>query len=108
MCGQINDRQANADQPTTGVRNPERPEWWLVRPWPPGAGFCAVVRHFLTAYFHIDRGVAHQLAYFRGYQAALAAAPTDELTLPGDRQWHDELVSCIADCVAVFENKQVL
>lgn len=94
MSGQIN-----------GIRDPERPERWLVRPWPVDAGYRAVVGHFLVAYFHVDYGASRQLAYFRGYQAALAAAPTDELTCRMDWQWRDELIHCVAQCVADCEDK---
>src|SRR5258708_6085699 len=94
---------------TSGILDPDRPALWLVWPWPVGASFCDVVRHFLTTYvggLQSDRSVARQLAYFEGYAAALAVASTHELTYAADLRWHDELVACVADCVAVFREKQ--
>jgi hypothetical protein len=94
--------------PTTGISDPVDPSRWLVRAWPPEASFCDVVRHFLTAYFgwlQSDRSVARQLAYFEGYQAALGTASTHELTDTAAWQWHDELLACIGECVAIFRDK---
>lgn len=72
---------------TPGISDPERPDVWLVRPWPAGASFCEVVQHFLTAYVWRllgDTSTARQLAYFEGYEAALAVASTHELTYAAD------------------------
>jgi hypothetical protein len=77
---------SKADDLPTGIPDPERPDLWLVCPWPARAGFCDVVRHFLMAYVYGlqgERSVARQLAYFEGYAAALEAAPTHDLRLRG-------------------------
>lgn len=100
---------ANTDPPLTpGIPDPLDPTLWLVRPWPVDAGFCHVVRHFLTIYvgrLQGERSTARQLAYWEGYQQALKTAPTDELTGPGAGHWHDDMVRCVDDCVATFREK---
>jgi hypothetical protein len=92
---------------STGIPDPDAPDRWLVRPWPVRSSFCEVVRHFLTAY--VGRlegaGTVRQLAYFEGCQAALEAAPTNELTHPTTWRWHDELLGCVEDCVTRFRDK---
>lgn len=93
---------------TSGIRDPENADVWLVRPWPVDAGFCAVVRHFLTAYvwpLRGDQNTARQLAYFEGYQAALLAASTDELRDQAGLRWRDELLGCVGDCVAQYRQE---
>ncbi len=93
---------------TPGIPDPDRLGWWLVSSWEVDASFCEVVRHFLTAYvggLQGERSVARQLAYWEGYQAALKEAPTDELVGAGAWQWHDDMVRCVDDCVAVFREK---
>lgn len=98
-----------SDQPlTSGVRDPDDPGRWLVCPWPTTASFCDVVHHFLIAYvnrLHADSSAARQLAYFRSYEAALRSAPTHELTYAVDWQWRDELLACVARCVALHQEK---
>jgi hypothetical protein len=96
-------RRDVTDNLTPGIPDPDRPSLLLVRPWPIDAGFCDVVRHFRTTYvsgLQGERSVARQLAYFEGYQAALAKASTHELTGAAAWQWHDELSACISECVA--------
>lgn len=53
-----------------------------------------------------DPSTARQLAYFEGYQAALAAAPTHELNDAAGRHWRDDLMACVDDCVAIFRSKR--
>ncbi|HEX3649538.1 MAG TPA: hypothetical protein VHV49_14015 [Pseudonocardiaceae bacterium] len=86
---------------TTGIRDPEKPNVWLVWPWPVEAGFCKIVRHFLTCLWPLfgDTNPARQLAYYEGYQAALLAATTDDLRGPGALEWREELLACVARCV---------
>jgi hypothetical protein len=86
----------------TGILDPVRPDRWLVPPWPVDAGFGEVVQHFLTSFIwplSNDSHPARQRAYFVGYQAALLAAPTDDLHRPGALEWRDELLRCVASCV---------
>ena len=93
---------------TPGIPDPDRPDRWLVRPWPVDTRFCGVVRHFLSTYvgwLQGERSVARQLAYWEAYQEALKSALTDELDGPGAWHWHDDLVRCVGDCVAVFREK---
>lgn len=89
---------------TTGIRDPRKPDIWLVRPWPIDAGFCQVVRHFLTSFWPLfgDSNPVRQLAYYEGYQAALLAASTDDLRGPGAWEWRDELLSCVARCMTTY------
>jgi hypothetical protein len=92
----------------TGVPNPDKPGWWIVPPWEAGASFCDIVRHFLR--FDPWRGGAsrgHQLTYYTAYLTALKAAPTSELTHATSWEWRDELLSCIAKCVANYRAKSV-
>jgi hypothetical protein len=100
---------STTDRPlTAGITDPLDPALWLVRPWPTDASFCEVVGHFLTTYvwrLQSERSVARQLAYFEAYQSALATASTHELTYAADWRWHDDLVRCIGDCVAVFRRR---
>jgi hypothetical protein len=102
-------RRPDEDRPLTpGIPDPEDPSRWLVWPWRLGAGFCDVVRHFLTVYvgsLQGDRNTARQLAYWEGYQTALTAASTDELTHAAALHWHADMVRCVGDCVAVFREK---
>ena len=92
---------------TTGIRDPENPDRWLVWPWPAEAGFCEVVRHFLASVWPLfrDTNPARQLAYYEGYQAALLAASTDDLHGPGAMEWRDELLSCVARCVTTHREQ---
>lgn len=52
-----------------------------------------------------ERDVARELAYFEGYQAALAAASTQALTGAAAWHWHDDMVRCVDDCVGIFREK---
>jgi hypothetical protein len=86
---------------TTGVPNPDKPGWWIVPPWEAGASFCDVASHFSR--FDPWWGGAssgHRLAYYTAYLAALEAAPTSELMHAMSLEWRDELLDCIARCVA--------
>ncbi|HEX3648969.1 MAG TPA: hypothetical protein VHV49_11110 [Pseudonocardiaceae bacterium] len=92
---------------TTGIREPRAPGAWLVPPWPAEAGFCAVVRHFLTSLWPLfgDSDPARQLAYYEGYQAALLAAPTGDLRGPGASEWRDELLAWVSRCVTTYREQ---
>jgi hypothetical protein len=92
----------------TGIRDPGDLGRWLVVPWPVTAGFCEVVRHFLPAHAGLlgDKRTDRQVAFFEGYQAALLAASTDDLRHPTAWHWRDELLGCLAECVAIYRVKQ--
>jgi hypothetical protein len=95
-----------SDGPTTGIANPDRPGHWLVPPWPTGASFSDVVRHFLRFTLWRTTSTAHLLAYFEGYQAALESAPADELTYAFYRRWRADLCDCIARCVRIYRDER--
>jgi hypothetical protein len=63
----------------TGVRDPEDPDRWLVQPWPAHASFDHVAQHFQEASV-THHSIVCLLAFHEGLRAALAAAPTEELT----------------------------
>jgi hypothetical protein len=89
----------------TGVPNPDKPDHWLVPPWPATLGIRKVVGHFADfSMYHSDNPV-HLYAYYRGYDAALEAAPTDELTRNIDWQWYEEMRGCISRLHAHYQNK---
>lgn len=86
----------------TGILDPDDHGRWLVRPWPVDATFGEVVRHFLPAYLYQlqgDTNTARQLAYFEGYQAALTAASTHQLSEPAGWQWRAGLLGSVGRCV---------
>lgn len=88
---------------TAGVPDPLDPARRLVTPWPVDAGFCDVVAHFLLT--RVPDEAVRQLAYWEAYQDALKEASTDGLTGAGAWHWHDDMVRCVDDCVAVFRAK---
>ncbi len=93
---------------TPGILDPADAKLWLVRPWAVDAGFCEVVRHFRSTYvgrLQGERNTARQLAYWEAYQEALRTASTGELTGPGAWDWHDDMVRCVGDCVAIFQDR---
>jgi hypothetical protein len=93
---------------TNGIPSPDKPGYWIVPPWRPGASLCDVVRHFLRFHPWSDTNTAGQLAYYKGYQAAIEAASTYELTSPCDWRWYDDLRDCVGRCVAIFEEKRTV
>jgi hypothetical protein len=94
--------------PVTGIRNPDQPDRWLVRPWPVGAHLCDVVRHFLNAYvwgLRSETDSAHHLAYYKGYLAAIEAAPQDGMMPVTGWDWYEDLCVSIGRCVSVQQQK---
>jgi hypothetical protein len=90
---------------STGILDPDDPGRWLVCPWPARATFCEVVDYFMMAGLwrgFSDVSVASRLAYYEGYQAALRAAPTDDLVHSVAWEWRDELLTCIDGRVAHY------
>jgi hypothetical protein len=90
---------------STGIVDPDDPGRWLVCPWPVRATFCEVADHFLMTSVRRDfseTSVARRLAYYEGYQAALRAAPTDDLVHSIAWEWRDELLTCIDGRVAHY------
>lgn len=90
---------------TTGIPNPDKPGRWLVPPWPAGASFSAVVRHF----HRFDPGgkasTAHLLAYFEGYEAALDGAPADKQASEFHQRWCADMRACVARCARLYRER---
>jgi hypothetical protein len=98
--------QQSTVSPATGIPNPDTPGRWLVSPWGAEASFHDVVRHFLRSFPWYGASTTHYLAYYRGYQTAIEAAPTHELTHPHDWQWYEDLRDCVGRCVDIYQEKQ--
>lgn len=54
--------------------------------------------HFLRFHPWGDPSAAPLLAYFEGYQAALEAAPPEELTCAARLRWREDLRDCVDRC----------
>lgn len=91
-----------SDDPTTGIPYPDKPGHWLVPPWATNASFSDLVRHFLSRHPWGNTNTVHLLAYFEGYEAALDAAPTDELTYAGHQRWYDDMRDCVSRCATIY------
>lgn len=87
----------------TGIPRTDKPGWWIVPPWEQDASLCTVVRHFLRFHPRHGASIADQATYYRGYLAAIGAAPTHELQCPSSWRWYEDLYSCIAECAAMFQ-----
>ncbi len=101
----------NASKPTTtGIRDPENPEQWLVSPWPAQAGFCDVVQHFQWASLMRlpnNSSTVRHLAFNEGFQAALAVAPTNEFEYQAQWNWRGYMMDSVDRCAALFREKYV-
>lgn len=86
----------------TGVPHPDKPGLWLVPPWPADATVHDVVRHFSDFPVWDEQNSAVMRAYYEGYVAAFAAAPTHELVHPMAWRWYEEMRTCLDRCVAHF------
>jgi hypothetical protein len=97
-------------KPTTGVRDPENPDQWLVSPWPAQASFCDVVQHFQWAgllRLPNDSSTARHLAFNKGFQAALAVAHTNEFEYQAQWNWRGYMLDCVDRCVNLYGEKYV-
>lgn len=95
---------SGADEPTTGIPNADKPGWWVVPPWPVHASLCDVVSHFL--FFAPRENATENLAYYKGYLAAMEAAPRHELKYHYDKRWYKDLRDCIGRCVTIYQDKR--
>lgn len=93
-----------ADEMTKGIPDPDNPENFLVPPWPADTKFCGVVRHFLRYHVWGSENTAHLLAYYKGYQSALNAAPR-ERPHPVQQGWYEAMLECIDACVKLYSEK---
>jgi len=64
-----------------------------------------VVQHFLRFAPKRDASPTDLLAYCEGYQAAIAAASTHELTYPAQWRWFNGLRDSIDRCVTIFQEE---
>jgi hypothetical protein len=87
----------------TGIRNPDQPDQWSVPPWPPQATVGEVVRHFSRFPLRQTASSAALAAYYQGYAAVLAKAPTYELQNAFAWEWYQSLLRCVADAAASAE-----
>lgn len=88
---------------TKGVPNPERPEHWLVTPWPQSASYSVVVGHFLRWHPWDTDNAEVRLRYYQALQAALEVAPTHDLIYACDRSWQQEMQRCITRCITSYQ-----
>lgn len=90
------------NESATGVRRANRPDWWVVPPWPENAGVHTIVRHFLRfdPLYSFSHDKADVRAYYIGYSRALETASTHDLTCDLAWRWYHELQDCVARCVA--------
>jgi hypothetical protein len=93
-------------EPTTGIPNADKPGWWVVPPWPVPASLCDVVNHFLRFAPRDNASITEKLAYYKGYLAAMEAAPRHELKDHHDERWYEDLRDCIGRCVTTYEDKR--
>jgi hypothetical protein len=90
---------------TAGIPNPKISGHWLVPPWPIGSAFGEVVRHFMRFHLWDDHDTHDWLAFYEGYAAALAAAPTDDLTHGLALKWAADMRECVARCIAAYRQQ---
>lgn len=97
------------NEPTTGIRSADRPDWWVVPPWPENAGVHTIVRHFLRfdPLYSFLRGKADVDAYYVGYLRALRTASTHDLGNDLAWRWYHEVQECVARCVAEVGDKEM-
>lgn len=96
---------SDTTSPSTGVRAPDNPRVWPVRPWPADATFSDIVQHFLPAQPNLETGrsTARYLAFFRAYHAALTEAATSRRRAADDVRWQDELLKWVGICLAQYQ-----
>jgi hypothetical protein len=97
---------SEANEPTTGIPNSDKPGWWIVPPWPVHASLCDVVSHFLCFLPRDNASATEKLAYYKGYLTAMEAAPRHELTHHHDERWYEDLRDCIGRCVTMHQDKR--
>ena len=94
----------------TGVSDPEKPDRWLVAPWPTDASFDDVFDHFQQASLTrlpTDGSTARLLAFHEGFSVALAAAPTQEWANQAHRDWRGDMQEIADRAVRLFRKLYV-
>jgi hypothetical protein len=97
---------SEASESTTGIPNADKPGWWVVPPWPVHASLYDVVSHFLCFSPRDNASATEKLAYYKGYLAAMDAAPRHELKDHYDKHWYEDLRDCIGRCVTMHQDKR--
>ncbi|GAB3449192.1 hypothetical protein [Actinophytocola sediminis] len=93
------------DTTTTGVRDPDNPDRWLVPPWPAHDDFSDIVIHFLWHDPQWDYpSTAQLLAYFDAYRTALEA-PTDQPANASEQRWRDDIRTLVARCAQRYRDE---
>ena len=89
---------------TGGVRCTDRPDRWVVPPWPEVAGLIEIVGHFAYHDPQFCRGFskADAQAFYAAYDRALDGASTDALTDDASRHWYLDLRRSITACLQHF------
>ncbi|MGH3807409.1 MAG: hypothetical protein ACRDRU_12415 [Pseudonocardiaceae bacterium] len=96
---------SGADEPTTGIPNADKPDWWIVPPWSAHASLCDVVNHFLFFSPKDNASITEKLAYYTGHLTAVDAAPRHELKYHYTEHWYEDLRDCIGRCVTLHQDK---
>jgi hypothetical protein len=87
----------------TGIPHPDRPDRWLVPPWPAIATAHEVVRHFSRFQPRGTSSARALLAFYQGYAKALTVAQIDDLRTQAAQHWFADFRRCIDDCVTSAE-----
>jgi hypothetical protein len=92
-----------------GVRNPTRPQRWLVPPWEVDASIFEVIEHFMRFEpWHVTEvNTANQLAYYRGFANALHTASTGRLLGSADWKWYETVRALIVRCADASQQEQL-
>lgn len=97
---------STASEPTTGIPNANKPDWWIVPPWPVHASLYDVVSHFLCFSPKDTASATEKLAYYKGYLAAMDTVPGHELKAHCDERWYEDLRDCIGRCVTIYQDRR--
>ncbi|MGH3429708.1 MAG: hypothetical protein ACRDQZ_19425, partial [Mycobacteriales bacterium] len=84
----------------------DKPGRWVVPPWPVHASTHDVVRHFLSFAPRDNASIVEKLAYYKGYLAAMEAAPTHDLDYRYDWRWYEDLHDCIGRCITIYQDER--
>lgn len=99
--------EAQPSESTTGIPNIDKPGRWIVPPWPVHASPHDAVRHFLSFAPRDNARIVEKLTYYKGYLAAMEAAPTRELNHSYDWRWYEDLHECIGRCITIYQDERV-
>ncbi|MEO7194940.1 MAG: hypothetical protein ABIZ05_08975 [Pseudonocardiaceae bacterium] len=65
------------------------------------------VRHFLSFAPRDNARIVEKLTYYKGYLAAMEAAPTRELNHSYDWRWYEDLHEYISRCITIYQDERV-